>query len=193
MTRLVTFADVDDQADDQISVSARHEVELADGSRVLLLNDRGWSASGPPNIWAATSVEDIQETTRAVVGPDEPFGDRSQEDMEADHWASVQQIAQRQGVVMDAAEFRQLPHDVVLSPRLLAYIGRGPLGISATAVGSAPAGAEEPTGPRAGAPYVPSKGAVPGIAPPGADKTAVYVDCGGQGISHGQEPEPGHP
>lgn len=126
VTRLVSFVDADNQADDRISVSARHEVELADGSRVLLLNDRGWCASGPPNIWAATSVEDIQETTRMVVGPDEQFGDRSQEDMEADHWASLQQIAQRQGVVVDAAELRQLPHDVVLSPRLLARIGGGP-------------------------------------------------------------------
>jgi dTDP-glucose pyrophosphorylase len=123
VTRLVTFVDIDNQADDRISVSARHEAELADGSRVLLLNDRGWSASGPPNIWAATSVEDIQETTRTVVGPDEPFGDRSQEDMEADHWASLQQIAHRQGVITDAAELRQLPHEVVLSPRLLARIG----------------------------------------------------------------------
>lgn len=47
---------------------------------------------------------------------------RSQEDMEADHWAFLQQIAQRQGVVVDAAELRQLPHDVVLSQRLLARL-----------------------------------------------------------------------
>lgn len=126
VTRLVTFVDVDDQADDGISVSVRHEAELPDGRRVLLLSDRGWSASGPPNIWSATSVEDIQETTRTVVGPDEPFGDRSQDDMEADHWASLQQIAQRQGVIIDATELGQLPHDVVLSPRLLARIGGGP-------------------------------------------------------------------
>jgi hypothetical protein len=32
-----------------------------------------------------TSVEDIVDTTRMVVGPDEPFGERSHEDMEADH------------------------------------------------------------------------------------------------------------
>jgi hypothetical protein len=123
VTRLVTFVDVDDRAnDDTIAVSARHEAELADGSRVLLLDDRGWGSSGPRNIWAFTSVQDIVATTRTVVGPDEPFGGRSQEDMEADHWASLGQIAQRQGVVTDAAELRQLPHDVVLSPRLLARV-----------------------------------------------------------------------
>ncbi|MFI7129937.1 hypothetical protein ACIBQ1_29845 [Nonomuraea sp. NPDC050153] len=116
----MTFVDVDNQAVDTISVSVRHEAELVDGTRVLLLNDRGWGSSQG---WAATSVADIQETTRAVVGPDEPFGGRSQEDMEADHWASLQQIVQRQGVIVDAAALRQLPHDVVLSQQVLARIG----------------------------------------------------------------------
>ncbi len=141
--RLVTFVDVADHVADtrQMSVSARHEAELVDGSRVLLLNDRGWGSSlgwartaseddsrheHVPDIWAATSVEDIQETARMVVGPDEPFDGRSQEDMEAGHWAHLQQILQRQGVIIDAAELRQLPHNVMLSQRLLARIGGDP-------------------------------------------------------------------
>lgn len=143
VTRLVTFVDVADHVADprQMSVSARHEAELVEGSRVLLLNDRGWGSSlgGArtaseddsrhehfPDIWAATSVEDIQETARMVVGPDEPFDGRSQEDMEVGHWAYLQQILQKQGVIVDAAELRQLPHDVVLSQRLLARIGGDP-------------------------------------------------------------------
>ncbi|HEX4812180.1 MAG TPA: hypothetical protein VFV66_05450 [Nonomuraea sp.] len=116
----MTFVDVDDQAADTISVSARHEAELVDGTLVLLLNDRGWGSSQG---WSETSVADIQATTRVVVGPDEPFSGRSREDMEADHWASLQQIAQRQGVIVDAAALRQLPHDVVLSQQVLARIG----------------------------------------------------------------------
>ncbi|MFI6743999.1 hypothetical protein ACIBI9_65000 [Nonomuraea sp. NPDC050451] len=123
VARLVTFVDVDDQAADTVSVSARHEAELVDGTRVLLLHDRGWGSSQD---WAATSVADVEETTRMVVGPDEPFSGRSQEDMEADHWASLQQIAQRQGVIVDAAALRQLPHDVVLSQQVLARIGGNP-------------------------------------------------------------------
>lgn len=119
VTRLVTFVDVDDQAADTVSVSARHEVELADGTRVLLLNDRGWCSS---QSWAATSVADVRETSRVVVGPDEPFGGRSREDMEADHWASLQQIAERQGVIVDAATLGRLPHDVVLSRQVLTRI-----------------------------------------------------------------------
>ncbi|WP_205304736.1 hypothetical protein [Nonomuraea montanisoli] len=120
VTRLVTFVDVDDQAAGTVSVSARLEAELVDGTRVPLLNDRGWGSSQG---WAATSVADLQETARTVVGPDEPFGGRSQEEMEAGHWASLQQIAQREGVVVDAATLRRLPHDVVLSRQVLARIG----------------------------------------------------------------------
>lgn len=109
-----------------MSLSARHEAVLVDGRRVLLLDDRGWSASGRPNIWAVTSVEDIEETARVVVGPDEPFDGRSQEDMERDHWAYLTGVLRQQGVLVDASTLTRLPHDVVLSERLLARIGRDP-------------------------------------------------------------------
>lgn len=56
------------------------------------------------------------------------------------------------------------------------------LGMGATAVASASAAAAEPTGLRAGATSVLSKDAVPGIAPPGADNTAVYLDSAGRVI-----------
>ena len=53
-----------------MSVSARHEAGLVDGrSRVLLLDHRGWSSwANVPDIWAVTSVEDIEEEARMVVG-----------------------------------------------------------------------------------------------------------------------------
>lgn len=192
VTRLVTFVELDDQADDGFSVSARHELELLDGSRVLLLDDRGWGVSGPPGIWARTSVNDIAATTRMVVGPDEPFGDRTRDDMAADHWAHLQQIAQRQGAITTVAELRDLPHDVVLSPRLLARLAGNPLQATATAAVGAPAGAAESGGPRGGATFVSYDEAVPGIAPPGADRPAVQLDSAGRVMSHGQEPQPGH-
>ncbi|MEO6144491.1 MAG: hypothetical protein ABIP19_10975 [Dermatophilaceae bacterium] len=128
MTRLVTSVDVDVNFDasGRMSVSARHEAELVGGRRVLLLDDRGWSASGPSNIWATTSVEDLVATTRMVVGPDEPFGGRSHEDMEAEHWVGLAEILRMQGVVADALELKQIPHEVVLSERLLARVGHTP-------------------------------------------------------------------
>lgn len=125
VTRLVTFVEVDDTVADprQMSVSARHEAVLTNGASVLLLADRGWSSSGPTNIWARTSVEEIADTARMVVGADEPFGGRSQKDMETDHWSSLAAVLQDHGVDVDAIELGRLPHDVVLGEQLLARIG----------------------------------------------------------------------
>ena len=123
VARLVTLVELRDADARGMSVSARHEAGLVDGRRVLLLDDRGWSSSANvPDIWAVTSVEDIEEEARMVVGPDEPHDGRSQEDMEADHWAALSQTLRRQGVVVHAQELKRLPHDVVLSERLLARI-----------------------------------------------------------------------
>lgn len=126
VTRLVTFVDVDLADDRQMSLSARHEAVLGNGRRVLLLGDRGWSSSGPTDIWARMSVEDIVTTAHMVVGPDEPFDGRSREDMEADHWAHLTEILRPHGIVTDALEMKRLRHDVVLSERLLARVGGGP-------------------------------------------------------------------
>ena len=119
----------------RISVSARHEAVLEDGSRLLLLDDRGWTeqlhgagADGIDNLWAITRERDIVETARMVVGPDEPFGGRTQDDMETDHWNALAETLREQGVALDAGELRQLPHDVELSDRLRARLGQSPGG-----------------------------------------------------------------
>ena len=91
VVRLVTFVDANDDVpnDRLISVSARQEAELDDGRRVLLLDDRGWSESGPAHIWATTSVADMEFTARTVVGPDEPFGGHTYRSMAAGHWVTL--------------------------------------------------------------------------------------------------------
>ncbi|MDN5860732.1 MAG: hypothetical protein L0H84_19185 [Pseudonocardia sp.] len=128
MARLVTFVDVDDDVVDarRISVAVRHVAVLVNGRHVLLLDDRGWCASGPPDIWARTSVEDIVNTARMVVGPDEPSGERSHKDLAADHWAQLAEVPRQQGIVADAMELRRRPHDVVLGERQLARVGHDP-------------------------------------------------------------------
>jgi hypothetical protein len=134
VVRLVTLADVREDVDARrISVSARHEAVLEDGRRFLLLDDRGWTeelrgagASGIDDLWALTSERDIAETARVVVGPDEPYGGRSQDDMETDHWNALAENLRGHGVVVDPSELRQLPHDVVLSDRLRGRLGQGP-------------------------------------------------------------------
>jgi hypothetical protein len=147
ITRLETLIDVNDEGAEprQLSVSARHEAVLEDGQRVLLLDDRGWTSAAlraswgdapegdshreQLDTWAVTSVEDIEETARVVVGPDEPAEGRSQADAEADHWAHLADVLRQQGVVVDAEDLKRLPHDVVLSERLLARIGGGEGGV----------------------------------------------------------------
>jgi len=128
VVRLVTFIDANDDVpnDRLISVSARQEAELDDGRRVLLLDDRGWSESGPAPIWAMTSVEDMEFTARTVVGPDEPFGGHTYPSMAAGHWATLAGTLEQQGIIADAAQLERLPHDVVLSERLLGRLGRDP-------------------------------------------------------------------
>jgi len=142
VTRLVTFADIGDDGGDPrvMSVAVRQEAELADGRRLALLEDRGWSSmlrvarsndarddaassDAVADGWSLASVSDIESTARMVVGPDEPFDGRSQADMEEDHWSALAAVLRTQGVVVDARELRRLPHDVVLSDRLLARIG----------------------------------------------------------------------
>jgi hypothetical protein len=148
VTRLVTFVDLADGVGDtrQTAFSARHEAVLLDGRRVLLLDDRGWTWSSliavqagasdrdstreqQPDIWATTSVEDIEQTARMVVGPDEPTDGYSQEDAEQGHWAYLSDVLGQHGVVVDALDLRRLPHDVVVSERLLARVGHSATGV----------------------------------------------------------------
>jgi hypothetical protein len=68
--RLLTFADLDDRGRRGHSISARLVAELADGSRVVLLDDRGWT-SGHGGV-AGHTPEEVEVTARMVVGPDEP-------------------------------------------------------------------------------------------------------------------------
>ena len=45
-----------------------------------------------------TSVEDIEQTARMVVGPDEPSDGFSQEDAEHAHWAYLSDVLRQHGV-----------------------------------------------------------------------------------------------
>ena len=89
---------------------------------MLLLDDRGWSISGPAEIWETTTPDEIADTARVVVGPDEPFAGYSQEDMEASHWNALATVLRRQGINVEGPALRELPHDVVLGKQLLARL-----------------------------------------------------------------------
>jgi hypothetical protein len=120
--RLVSYVDADDAiGTDQVSLSVRFEAELDDGRLVLLLDDRGWSSSGT---WSQVSSAEIEETTRVVVGPDEPHDDGTWEEAETSYWDYIREILAEQGVEIDSAGLRSLPHDVIPSARLLGLMER---------------------------------------------------------------------
>jgi hypothetical protein len=147
VTRLLTAVDIDDADDDgpkarRMSVKARHEALLEDGGRVVLLDDRGWSeqlgavwtddASPPqdwretlPSVWTFATVEGLERIARDVVGPDAPLDGLTRAEMEASHWEALATILREQGVDVDAAELKELPHDVEISARLRARLGHG--------------------------------------------------------------------
>jgi len=126
--RLITSIDIDETAgpesnnDHRLSISALHELELAGGGRLTLLDDRGWAASGPSGIWSYESVETLTQTARTVVGPDEPLEGCSYEEEAALHWAYLAGIAEEKGVPVEAGELAALPHDVDISPRIRARL-----------------------------------------------------------------------
>ncbi len=136
VVRLVTYADIGDDVDPLVmSVSLRQDAVLADGRRLVLLDDRGWSSKlcispdddasdgGIPDVWSTTSVAELAADALTVVGPDEPYDGRSLADMEQAHWRLLAANLHRQGVDVDGPELRGLPHEVVLSDRLVARIG----------------------------------------------------------------------
>src|SRR5215467_124757 len=113
VVRLETVTDLQRaESDRDMSVSARLDAVLADGRRVVLLDGRGWSGSlrGPGademDAWATTSEADIVRTAGFVVGPDEPYGGRTQADIETGHWDTLAETLRAQGVDAKADDLR---------------------------------------------------------------------------------------
>lgn len=136
VARLITFTDVHDWPDQpagQVSFSAVLKAELVDGRQIVLLDDRGWSAGvrfagggGPSDQWRYATREDVEETARTVVGPDEPPDGESYEEAGRMHWSYLAAALQESGVAASADDLRSLPHVVVLSDRLLERIAGPP-------------------------------------------------------------------
>ena len=123
---LLTLVEVDGAVDlrsPEFHVSAWHGAVLDDGRRVTLLDDRGWGGRiNRGEIWPHLDREQIEHEARFVVGPDEAFGEHTQEDMARDHWAHLAGVLRAQGIEIDPAALRQLPHEVELGERLLAAL-----------------------------------------------------------------------
>jgi hypothetical protein len=105
----------------------------------MLLSDRGWSQSticfsyGESPVrkdlstqWDAVTREEIEEAARSVVGSDAAYADYTAADMTEAHWWSLAATLAKQGIPVDPTDLEALPHEVVLSDRLLARLGDPP-------------------------------------------------------------------
>ncbi|HEY6740399.1 MAG TPA: hypothetical protein VI076_16260 [Actinopolymorphaceae bacterium] len=103
----------------QVSVSATLSVVLESGERVTLLDDRGWASSAR---WDETTMAEIEDTARTVVGPDEPIEGQTYEEAAADYWSYLVDLLGQQGITAHGDVLRSLPHDVVPSAELRARL-----------------------------------------------------------------------
>ena len=95
---------------------------LADGRRVTLLDDRGWSsafrgADGSETHWDHLTAVSIERDVLNVVLPDD-----AEETGETHEWAWFAERLRDEGVETTVDELKDLPYEVVLSPRLRARL-----------------------------------------------------------------------
>jgi hypothetical protein len=60
----------------------------------------------------------LEDGRRVVLLDDRGWSGSTQAEMEAGHWETLARILRKKGAEVEAAELRQLPHDVELSTRL---------------------------------------------------------------------------
>lgn len=113
--RLLTVVDLDDRDTRGHSAWAHLHAVLREGRRFVLLDDRGWSSSA---LVADRGIQEVKDTAKTVVGPDEPGPGETREQMEVMYWESLERKLREAGVNAEARELRALPHDVEIGERL---------------------------------------------------------------------------
>ena len=97
-----------------------HEfAELADGRRLTLHEERGFTTSrgpAPSDMWWYLTLEHLERDVRTTVLPDD-------DDTQDEHpWEWLAGLIRAHGVEATAEELRLLPYDVVFSERLRARL-----------------------------------------------------------------------
>lgn len=117
VSRFVSVVELAEGANSQgISVSVLLEAKLDNGQSLVVLDDRGWNSSQP---WDQAQPEQIQETARTVVGPDEPRGEQTMADATSAYWNYLRKILAEYGIESSSTELQAIPHEVVLCERVL--------------------------------------------------------------------------
>lgn len=107
--KLVTLVSVADPDSRRVNLRCLLSIELDDGERVPLLADRGW---GTTELWAQTTMAELEDVARMVSGPDDPSGDLSAEDAVRGYWRGVEREAKDRHVFVTAEQLADLPHHV---------------------------------------------------------------------------------
>ena len=103
-----------------ISFQVEEFAVLADGRRVRLHAERGFTLSAGVDPWQFVTLESLEAAVRATVLPDdaEQTGD--------DHpWEWLAELLRDHGVAASPEQLRTLPYDVELSDRLRARLAAG--------------------------------------------------------------------
>ena len=92
-----------------------HEfADLADGRRITLHEDRGFTTSAQ---WRYLTLDDLERDVRTTVLPDD-------DDTQDEHpWEWLAELLHVRGVDATAEELRLVPYNVVFSERLRARLG----------------------------------------------------------------------
>jgi hypothetical protein len=112
---LVTVVDLDDRDPSGHSAWAHLNAALREGTRIVLLNDRGWSSGAAI---AEESLEEVEATARMVVGPDEPGPGQTDEQADGLHWQLLVRKLHDAGIEVEVGALKRLPHDVETGDRL---------------------------------------------------------------------------
>lgn len=93
---------------------------LADGRRIQLHDDRGFTVSAGADGWRFLTLQSLEADVRNTVLPDDA------EETGDDHpWAWLAALLREQGVDTSAEQLRTLPYGVEFSPRLRAQVLAG--------------------------------------------------------------------
>jgi len=102
-----------------VSFEVHEFAELADGRRLTLHEERGFTTSGgpaPSDMWRYLTLEHLERDVRTTVLPDD-------DDTQDEHpWEWLAGRLHVHGVEATADELRLLPYDVVFSERLRARV-----------------------------------------------------------------------
>jgi hypothetical protein len=148
VSHLLTTVDLSDRHDPgpdarEMWVDARLHAVLDSGRRTLLLGDRGWGGAvgwywteepseeerrrverEAPGIWADVTAEQLENEARMVVGPEGAYGEVTDEESARLHWEALAKHLRARRIEITGEELAALRHDVELSERVLARIGR---------------------------------------------------------------------